>query len=522
MKRTILFLLLGVLFAGCSVDDDFKNLKTTVHTSLPFGNFTLTDVELFELTALGEGGISVGNDDVISIRDNIDISLLGEDNFNDIVDLEFTPARDDIGALLASGTVDIPEGGVSVIYTIHLEPGQSIKELIFNSGKIRFQYNSNLVGVTCTIKEITRNGVPVTLTTGDVLELGTDVKVNPIPGTNDLTFIYEGRLNAMGGVTGTAVAEIDFEDIVVESIDGYFGRKEITSSSADIVLDNGVQEFLESTEEVYLSNPAVNILINNSYDIPACLKITSLSVNGQEIPLKADAYNVSRYLVQKGEQTIRLDNSITATGKGFSEAVTKNTRELYVEFEVILNPTDDDLKSEAGVAPVNASNFYNRNSRMSSEVCFDIPIYGYFKNIQYTDDFEFNISLDGSEFHHSQFVITGTNGFPLDIEIGMYMEEPQTKELLLLNKQPLVIASTKENLRPDDPAYAPTVLGNDNYLLIELDPDVLNRLEDAKNLIFKIEGSTMNIGEKQEVRFYSGTKLDLHLMWGANVTLDID
>lgn len=513
--KQLYILSIGLLLLSCNVADDFDDVKMGINTSMPIGNLKLDDKKLFELANISPENLYTNSNDILEIRDIINLNLLDDSKFNDVMFVKFEDINEPIGNTGSNSgqSIILPPEGETITYHIKMGPGERIDNLVFMGGYITFEQNAILSDVTCTIDEITKNGNPVTIKEGQTIVLDNSYTVKPIPGTNDLTFRYKGVIHA--GTQQNAV--IKFNDVEASTIQGYFGHKEMTKSNATININGSTNDFLAQTESFILANPNLTINISNSYDIPTAVIVEEVLVDNIPIEL-VDTYNTTHFLINKGVRTITIDNKITISGSGLTDAIDKQSDKITVVIRIILNPTDNDLLAPQGTAPINSTNYFNRESILTSEINYNIPFDGMFKGINYTENFDFNLNTEKIDLNEAQFAVTGTNTFPMFLELDLFIVTKNNSEILV-TERPLVVSSTADNQKPGN--IVPFVLDDNNYELINLRPSALEDLKHATKLRFKIRSSTLDADKKRMVKIYSGSELNLYLMLGAKGELSI-
>lgn len=507
--KQLYVLSLGFFLLSCNVSEDFDNIKVGINTSLPIGNFKLDDRKLFELANISPENLYTNSNGIVEIRDIYDLTLLDNTKFNDVVEVKFEDLDEPIGDTGNNDgqSITLPAEGEVSTYSIKLGPDERVDKLVFESGTLTFEPNPTLSDVTCTIEGMLKNGKPVTIREGQTIVLDNSITVIPIPGTNNITLRYKGVIH-------TAVQQnvkIKFNNVETSTIEGYFGHKQMATKSATIDINSSTNDFLANTESFILANPNLVIEISNTYDIPTAIIIKTLLVNNTPIEL-SDAYNTTHFLVGKGSKAITITNSITKSGRGLTDAIDKKTDKITIKINTILNPTDADLLAQRGTAPINSTNYFDRESTLSSIINYNIPFDGMFKGINYTENFDFNINTDDIDFDQAQIAVTGSNTFPMSIELDLYIVNNNNSEVKL-TEIPLFIPSTADNFKPGN--IVPFVLDDKNYKLINLLHSSLNDLKEATKLRFKIRSNTLDADKNRRVQIYSNSELNMYLMLGA-------
>ncbi len=83
-----------------------------------------------------------------------------------------------------------------------------------------------------------------------------------------------------------------------------------------------------------------------------------------------------------------------------------------------------------------------------------------------------------------------------------------------------MIPSTSDNLPADE--TEPMVLGQDNYLLTELDAETINNMDQVGKIRLKIGASSLDADKRRYIKIYKGSSLDLRLTIGIQGDLDLE
>ncbi len=516
MKKIVLGMILPILvLVSCNVGDDFKDLKVDLNTSLPLGKLEFSEASLFELSDVDTTLIRYDSDGCMVLNDSIEANIISDSQIDEFLSINFPDASIDIpipGGV--SGSFPVPEN--DNYFELTTDGGETLEEVVLNNGYINFSYDASLRDVTCTIKEITDvNGNALVVRSGERIDLTRGYTIKPLDG-NKLTFVYSGTAYANGGSKLTT--DVTFIDTEIFSVKGYLGRKEISSTSSSLQIDEGTNSFLNNIGEVYISDPYIGIDIDNNFNIPICVIIENITSNGVQIPLK-EGFNTTRFLVDKGENSIVLNNDCTQSGNGISAVINNDFNDITISFKTIINPTDADLMAPAGTAPSGIDNYYDRDCKVKTLIRFGMPLKGYFNDINYTDNYDVELDLKSVNLTKAQMAITGTNTFPLDLSFDLYSIDRTGREVRMTNKS-IVIPSTPDNEPMDK--VTPTVLGKDNYILVDIDTDILNNLKDTETIRFKMNASSLDADNRRIIKIYKGSQIKLNLLLGAEGSVDIN
>ncbi|MDE6482664.1 MAG: hypothetical protein K2L01_02740 [Rikenellaceae bacterium] len=514
MKRDIAgILMLSTVLFSCDVTDDFENLTLGINTSMPLGTIKFSEASLFELSDVDTSVIRYDDEGVMVLSDSVEVDLIGEKNLDDILSVTFPDNNAPIVAGGSSSAGDYPVS-TTVTYRMNITGSEQLTEVTLSRGTLTFSANDALRDVTCSVAEITdRSGRPLTIRPGQSVDLSDGYVIKPAAG-NTLKLQYTGTVHT----SGRQEAEMHFSDMEIFSARGYFGRKEISTTVADVTIDEGTNSFLANVDELYLVDPKIEIVLDNTFRLPVGIIVESLTYNGRKILLK-DGYNITRHLVGEGRTVITIDNESTESGEGISRIINKDLKEVSLSIKAIVNPTDEDMMAPAGTVVPERDNYYDRDCRVSTVIRFGMPLWGVFGNISYTDSYDVDFAMSEMTLQNAVMAIAGSNTFPLTLSLDMYSVDYDDNEKRL-TKESIVIPSTSDNLPAD--RVTPAVLGQDNYLLTELDAETINRMDEVSKIRLRIGASSLDADKRRNIKIYKGSSLDLRLTIGVQGSMDLD
>ena len=192
---------------------------------------------------------------------------------------------------------------------------------------------------------------------------------------------------------------------------------------------------------------------------------------------------------------------------------------MSLSIKAIINPTDDDLMAPAGTVVPDVDNYYDRNCRVGTVIRFGMPLWGVFGNISYNDSYDVDMAGTEMILQNAVMAIAGTNTFPLSLSLDLYSVDYDDNEKRL-TKETIVIPSTSDNLPADE--TEPMVLGQDNYLLTELDAETINNMDQVSKIRLKIGASSLDADKRRYIKIYKGSSLDLRLTIGIQGDLDLE
>ncbi|MDE7356306.1 MAG: hypothetical protein K2N21_06015 [Rikenellaceae bacterium] len=504
-------MLLSLLWS-CNPVDDFKDLSLGVNTSLPVGGIDFSQASLFELSGVDTNIVRYDPEGVMVIVDSIGLDLMNEGQFDEVLSFDFPKVRldtddfiPDISRLsgLDAG-IEIPEK--RVVEKLDMPGDERLSKVKLSAGSLRFSDGGALSGLVCKVENVFDvSGNPIEIRAGQVVDLA-GCTIKPSDG-NSMAFVFSGTVypSASLGV------ELSFDNVKIFSARGYFGRKEITPAMTTITIDESINDFLGNVDSIYLADPSITINFKNTFVLPVAVILTSLKADGRDILLD-DGYGKTRFYVGEGVSSIVIDNSITANGTGISDMLTKDLRTVEFLFSIITNPSYEDLMVSQGTLPEVQENYYDRTCAIDGSLVLAMPLYGVFDNISYSDTYDMDLDL-GLDFKKAQLAITGSNYFPLQLTLDLVGVTVQGQEKPFAMDR-IVIPSTENNL-PMSMA-TPVVIDQSNYILVELNPEVLNDIANIDKMRFKISASSLDASNRRNVKIYKDSRLKLNLAIGIN------
>ncbi len=514
MRRYILlFLTIPALLFSCDVSDDFENLTLGINTSMSLGTIKFSEASLFELSDIDTSVIRYDDEGVMVLCDSVEAYLISEKNVDDILTVNIPSEKAPIVPGSPSSTGDYTVS-TTVEYRIHTPGSERLTEVVLRSGTVSFSAADALRDVTCTVPQITDvDGRPLAIRSGQSVNLADGYVIKPLPG-NILKLQYAGTVHS----SATSEAQLDFSGLEVFSARGYFGRKEVSTTVADVKIDEGTGSFISNVDDLYLVDPKIEIVLENNFRLPVGVIIENLMYNGRRIPLK-EGYGVTRYMVGEGRTVITVGNESTESGDGISRIINKNLDEVSLSIKAVINPTDDDMMAPAGTIAQDVDNYYDRDCRVSTVIRFGMPLWGVFDNISYVDSYDVDFAVTDMTFQNAVLAVAGTNTFPLSLSLDLYSVDDDDNEKRL-TRESITIPSTEDN-EPYD-RMTPMVLGQDNYLLTDLDAETINRMEDVSKIKLRIGASSLDADKRRNIKIYKGSALDLRLTIGVEGNIDLE
>lgn len=527
MKKGLSILAGIALWAtGCAERGMFEDIHVRPDVSLPIGRVVASDSALFALADL-DGKMAVGEDGVLMFVDSTELALSKPGVGTSLVEVpvqnfglyKLIPAS----LPVVGGFVELPEGQVTETFAMTGLNGTEVDTVVFRTGSFVVRVEG-LEGVTgydprelrIEVPNLLRDEQPVVLTAGVPVALGPEYKLVPDAG-NRIRVRFSGRVPRMAALDGEVAVyggEIDY-------VAGWFGRKEISRVSRVIEVE-GMGEFAQNAEYIRFDRPEVVFLLKNEYNAPLMAEIESLQANGVAVELKPGRAGQLVWVAPRAVTRVVLGNEQTLSENGLTEALTKDFAELSVEVRTLLNPTARDLKDPFYEAPTHNSMY--AQDTLGGAFLIGIPMEGVMDRVVFDQELEVDLSgLDKEKISYENLTLalSGTNGMPLGLSITVAVEDTVNGVSTLLFDDPVRFPSSENNLAPDDPGFKPGVVDGSNLIVRSLSAERIDRLLEADKLTLRLTATTLGAEERQAVKIYSPSELNLHIVAGAKLDYTI-
>lgn len=516
MKRFLL-MLFTLTLVGCMDDGKFDNLKAEVNTALPIGTYGITAEGLMDM--LGFDAKDIVADKVIEITyDDEAYDLIGSDVISDIVkiDDQDNPATFNLSPL----TDQIPAGesrdltidaDVADIFTSDVEfafkDGGRPTKIIFNSARLSVSANTNMPtqNMYVEFESITKNGAPLRVNVGQSVTLDDTYEMNFTEESGKQPYV---TIAVQGSTTvksnSTLAMTISLSGADVKYIEGDLERQ-VESSSNTFALGNMLSG-LDNIEEFYPENIIFNLDIDNAFEeLPMLVQVTKMTFVDKggatkNIDIK-NGLDIDRFFIKKGQNSLIIDNAISQSGKGLSDAFSKNLTDVNIEYTIIINPTDADAM---GDVPQNKDNKVLVDTKISSPAHFKVPLKGYIKGMAIDTVMQVDFDIEGFDAKSIQYNIGATNGFPLDMDIELVIMDKNTDRIISNDTEPIRVNGS--GALSYDAANVRTLTGE----------GISELFRSNANLGLRIRANTVGADNKEIVSFLGGDKLDINLFLGFN------
>lgn len=515
-------ILLTLALVGCTPSDMFEDVHIYPNTSLPLGTVQASDSSLFALAGMGQN-MRVGADGVLNFVDSTSLILskdgvgtplftIGDQHFGISQPLTPTPGLE---------TIQLPDGLNQQFILNTSSDDQTIDKISFANCQITIDIDGldvpgyNPHDMIITLPQVNVNGRTLSMYPGDVVTLGPDDFIAPLPG-NTITCQFAGTVPTMSQLTGT----VTILPGKVASVSGFFGRKPISIVTQIIKSPADFSNFMASAKYVYFANPKTVLDFNNSYDAPMMANITSITIDDRKIDIKAGRQIF--YIAPKSRTQIIIDNSVTVGGNEFSQALTKDFKEMNITIESMLNPTATDLQDPTYIP--STTNSIKADDVLDGMFSMIMPLDCVMDDVKFGQKLAVDLQdlqAEDITYNNMTLALSGTNDLPMDMNIMASIRNMQTGLVVPLISNPVAFPSSASTLRPDAPGFQPGVVDKSNLITISLDQDKIDMLLKTDSIYLDIVASTRAASQKTPVKIYSPSKLDIHIFLGAKADMVI-
>jgi len=413
----------------------------------------------------------------------------------------------------------IPVVDSAIVAQFEFPAGDVIQEAHYKAGQITYELTSPVadpVNVTLEFVGATNaSGQPltetITLNSTNTLT-GTISLANTIfdfqNNNNEFPFRYTAIRQSNGDRILLSNANLHFQGVQYQYLQGYVGPYAFNPPEDTVILDlfkNWQQG------ELYLEEPKVQFIINNSFGFPIRLTANKLD---------ADTYRGGVIGLNSAQLSSGVNlayPSLSEVGETKTTTITiDNTSNLPQIIQDVPHAVHYDLSAMANPDSIPNSNLhFTDTSKFSVDVNVELPMYGWARGFVLEDTFNLDLAIY-EEFEKVGFKLITENGFPAEAKIQLYFMDNfgNTVDSLIHEPTPVVLAaapvdgSGKVTQREERiiESYFPA----DRYL---------DLLQNAKKIRIRASIETTDAGT-QSVRFYSDYGLGIKL--GARGMLNVE
>lgn len=513
MKKHYLLLTcltVSLLLFGCMEKDMFKDIHIYPDTTLPIGSFEISDSSLFAQANMEP---ETDQNGVLQFSFKNSVSFVEESDIARIFTFPTQYFRFEIPSFPArveGDKIDIPSD-ISIDVDLQLGDDESVTNIAFSRiAAIVAIDGVDMSTVRCRIPQIKDADGNAFEYRHNVINYSGQYQLDT--DTGQVTLEFSGLPSSSRNgyfeftINGTSHAE------------GFFGNKVVDQTSTKVSLSEEFTDFAQKSEYAYFSNPAIEFDVFNKFNIPIMIKMDSFDVNGQRVELK-DIFGVSRILIKPGDVTkVRFTNASTVNGHGLSDVFNKDMKDVNIEVSSIINPTAQQLGDPTYVAPT--TNSLSITDRLTGDYGVEIPMEGVLQDVKFDNVIDLDLSgmkMDELKYKQIDLTMTAENKMPLEVKLSAYVTHNNQSDGVrtYITQQPIVVPSTRNNLKANDPNLLPGIINKDNMVVITLNEQVVDQFLNSESLFFEINASTKDALSREIIKIYSPSRIDMHVVLGA-------
>ncbi len=496
MRISIFYLLAAMLaLTSCIGAADFEDVKMNIDTSLPVGEISYQTQELLDL--LGNQDIAFDENGVAILEKTIDVEFLTQSDLDEAFSFndQDVNMRIAIPARFIGMQFDISQ---QFEYVVKYNEGARIDNAVLNRGTASFDGSSSGKDLECTVAQITKDGKPLILRSGESVDLA-GYKI-------ELAEDQKLHMHLLGKivVTGDLDSKFKLEGLLIDHANGFFGNKVVAERTTSLNIAGLSSDFLENIESFYITNPKLVINVNSDIDMPIMATMKSLVIDGKALQLK-DGLNFNKHLITNSQKVITLTNDSFEGDKVLSDALSGQFSSIEIVSSVLINPTPEQLGEQIELSTANS---FSRNSRVSGKATTIIPIEGHFKNIKFKESFEMDVKddLDDIDFSSLSYMFIADNTLPLDIDLSLSIED-KNGNIVPLGDGVISIKAQTTDYQPSSPQV--------------LDREEAEDLIASKKLYINLTASSTGVENGEMVKISQDQLLDLNLIFGINGDINL-
>lgn len=518
MKKTILSLFILSLI-GCVDVDKFDNLKVNVNTGLPIGTYAMTSKDLVDMLELDvpDAGVVGDNVMVVSYTEK-DYDVMDENIIANLVkiDDQHNPVDFDISSL----TSQAPSEGENITIDDNMsdifsaKAGVLFKEdghpnrIIFKSAVVSITAQAvdmPTSGLYVEVPGIIKDGVPLRIAFGESRILDDTYLVN-VEKEGDNNSFVKVFVKGSTRLKSTSVLKAIFNvtSMDVKYLDGYLGRKIEQNTNTFFLGD--ISNGFKNVDNFYPENITLNVKIDNAFEaLPLLVQMTKITFINKIDATKSvsvdinNGLNVDRFFLNKGANVITIDNSITKSGTGLSDAFSKDMESVDIEYNIYTNPNDADAM---GNVLQNRDNIIIVDTKINSSADIKVPLKGYMTGLAVDTILYVDFDVSELDVKKLQYNISAANTFPINLDMTLVITDKKTDEIISKEDAPIFI-----------PGEGSLSFKQDNIRLIE-GAGVDKLFSKQANLGIRLKGNTIGADKKEIVSFLHNDEALLNLFIG--------
>lgn len=365
--------------------------------------------------------------------------------------------------------------GETVVFPVTFQPNEKTTTATFDLTDISFDLTKS--------KEKSYNMIPVTYYLGSEQQ------------NRMITFESNDLINA----------DVTFNDLEYKQVIGYFGQKSIDVAPDN--LDLGIDFFDNIDGGLRLTNPQINLVLENSIGVPADFQV-------QLTGISPDADEQVQLDIDETIDTPSLQNPY----KNQTITIDKNNYPKVVDF-IALPPDKINYQASANInkdGKTGTPNFVSDTSRIKVGLDVRMPLEIQTDHLSVRDTIDLDIGDELDDVQNATLYITTINGFPCDAELTIVMYEEATN-------QSIDEITTDTFLQSAQVSNGKVIDGGETKVTTEVvfNESNIDNLKQCDKLIIKASLNTANNGT-ESVTLYTYYTLDVKigLVAGFNISLD--
>jgi hypothetical protein len=457
--------------------------RTEVRSDQLYGELNFPDLQYEKSISVGDFQIYNGN---INFEETYNVSFA-----NNALDAEI------VSAMLDSANLTITTNS-TIEYPLYVEV--TLPSVTKNGNPLSFSFNFNHTGINDNSKNL--GGYKIDFTQ-------TPAKYNEIP------IMVKAVINSLSvPVTGTIDLKVGISEIKYGNLIGYLGQHVMMYDEDELEISLFNSEKI-NIDKFKFEAPKFSMYYENSYGIPSMFYFEELFANYasssidhnilglQDIPVEANPY----YIAHSNSLGSGKKDSLKISNSDISNFISE--KPTNVKLKIIIKTNPNEKKHD---------NFIVRDSKIKADIVVELPLWGYLHNFYVTDTMDLDLSdifKNKNPLKRAILRVEINNGFPIEALGQLYFADEN------YNILDSVFASHDERIfsAANVDVNGKVISASKKITKIECDLDKLNRLKNAKYMIYNVSANTTNSDTETAIKIYKEYKMSFNL--GAEVEFDV-
>lgn len=441
MHRSItsLFAIMAISLTSCFKDltekaNNIDNIKWNPTLALPltYGSFTIAE---FADELSGENFSATTRDDglvVFKYSQDKTFSKTAEELVN-IEDKNYTITLKPEALILP----DLPITGSITqtelhTFSVSTQEGDKLYSAIMKGGTVDISLTGNFPAsgeLLFTFNSVTINGLPLET----IFQWSYD-------GTNNQQFTRSLSLEGAEVDYSSNGATFNYFEFTTTLTLNYEGQSLVISDGLDLILDVKSMQFSQATATIsqrtitsvtneftfnftdelksgfyYFDEPSISFNFTNSFGVPLDVSFNETTAHSDtrgDLLLTGDIVSASSSIgypsINEIGSSVQTVLSINHLNSNLPDILAWQPNTISYTFEGVVNPNaNDDI------------HFVLDTSRISADIQFELPMIGRFRNLTFTERYDFDGSIF-EEVESALFRLTTQNGLPINADIQLY------------------------------------------------------------------------------------------------------